>query len=494
MHMAISLHSVMRWSVVAGAGIAMSAFAQMGDPILTQRDYLGTCGQMLFDPDGFERDRFGGSIASDGEWLLIGSWGDDTACPFDPICTAGSAYFFRRMPDGRYIQWQKVVPDDIARRDAMGIDVAIQGATAMVYRGGKPLGPSAKAGEILLYKLEGGRWAPDGIILSGGPMQSYGFGAGFELAGDMLAAATSYVDTDGRILSGVIELFRNIDGVWTYLDTVYDPLGRFRAQWIDELALLPDGTLAVTDWQDSSAYTLSGIVRVFEPDEERWELTQELFSPDGEPFYGFRVDADAGRIAVGHISGVSGPGTSGVLGGRVDIYERGPDAWERTHAVAMDAALHGDGFGDRIALDGDRLLSLASFRPTTEPFEHEGVWTIFDFDGSAWRETLASPGPPWPLRVDSIRVELDGDTALIGHELWTPEPGLVGVGSVFAYDIACLSCEADLDADGSLTIFDFLTFMNLFDAGDPIADFDGDGELTIFDFLAFQNEFDAGCE
>ena len=54
-------------------------------------------------------------------------------------------------------------------------------------------------------------------------------------------------------------------------------------------------------------------------------------------------------------------------------------------------------------------------------------------------------------------------------------------------------CRADIDGDGSLTIFDFLAFQNLFDAGDLGADFDGDGSLTIFDFLAFQNEFDAGC-
>jgi len=54
-------------------------------------------------------------------------------------------------------------------------------------------------------------------------------------------------------------------------------------------------------------------------------------------------------------------------------------------------------------------------------------------------------------------------------------------------------CLADLDGDGSLTIFDFLAFQNLFDAGDPRADLDGDGSLTIFDFLAFQNLFDAGC-
>ncbi|MEQ8318577.1 MAG: FG-GAP-like repeat-containing protein [Phycisphaerales bacterium] len=58
---------------------------------------------------------------------------------------------------------------------------------------------------------------------------------------------------------------------------------------------------------------------------------------------------------------------------------------------------------------------------------------------------------------------------------------------------AAAECPADLDGDGELTIFDFLEFQNLFDAGDPRADFDGDGSLTIFDFLAFQNAFDAGC-
>ncbi|MFI4882242.1 MAG: DNRLRE domain-containing protein [Phycisphaerales bacterium JB064] len=56
------------------------------------------------------------------------------------------------------------------------------------------------------------------------------------------------------------------------------------------------------------------------------------------------------------------------------------------------------------------------------------------------------------------------------------------------------ACRVDLDGDGALTIFDFLAYQNLFDAGDLAADFDGDGSLTIFDFLAFQNEFDAGCE
>jgi hypothetical protein len=54
-------------------------------------------------------------------------------------------------------------------------------------------------------------------------------------------------------------------------------------------------------------------------------------------------------------------------------------------------------------------------------------------------------------------------------------------------------CEADLNLDGSLDLFDLLEFQNAFDAGNLVADFDGDGVLTIFDFLGFQNAFAAGC-
>ncbi len=54
-------------------------------------------------------------------------------------------------------------------------------------------------------------------------------------------------------------------------------------------------------------------------------------------------------------------------------------------------------------------------------------------------------------------------------------------------------CRADIDGNGSLELFDFLGFVNLFNAGDLAADFDGNGVLELFDFLGFVNEFNAGC-
>jgi hypothetical protein len=54
-------------------------------------------------------------------------------------------------------------------------------------------------------------------------------------------------------------------------------------------------------------------------------------------------------------------------------------------------------------------------------------------------------------------------------------------------------CYTDCDGDDETTIFDFLCFLNAFEAGDFYADCDESGPLDIFDFICFQNEFMAGC-
>jgi hypothetical protein len=62
---------------------------------------------------------------------------------------------------------------------------------------------------------------------------------------------------------------------------------------------------------------------------------------------------------------------------------------------------------------------------------------------------------------------------------------------------ACPSeCAADCDQStgaGNLDIFDFLCFVNAFNAGEAGADCTADGGLDIFDFLCFVNAFNGGC-
>jgi len=54
-------------------------------------------------------------------------------------------------------------------------------------------------------------------------------------------------------------------------------------------------------------------------------------------------------------------------------------------------------------------------------------------------------------------------------------------------------CYPDLDGNGTLDLFDFLSFTNQFNAGGDSADCDASGVLDLFDFLCFTNAFNAGC-
>jgi hypothetical protein len=54
-------------------------------------------------------------------------------------------------------------------------------------------------------------------------------------------------------------------------------------------------------------------------------------------------------------------------------------------------------------------------------------------------------------------------------------------------------CGADCDADGRLTINDFVCFQEQWQAQSAYADVDGNGAFNILDFVFYQVLFQAGC-
>ncbi|MEQ9584749.1 MAG: GC-type dockerin domain-anchored protein [Phycisphaerales bacterium] len=157
----------------------------------------------------------------------------------------------------------------------------------------------------------------------------------------------------------------------------------------------------------------------------------------------------------------------------------------------------GDGFDNTVTTlvvedvgDGERLYAGGSFILSGI----EAVFGLASWDGGSW-QTVGDgvSGGSVPGVAAAVAYDLPG----VGNAL-VVTGGFSFAGFDEARNIAIWACggacRADIDGDGSLTIFDFLGFQNLFQDGDLAADFAGDGELTIFDFLMFQNEFDARCE
>ncbi|MFG0286139.1 MAG: GC-type dockerin domain-anchored protein [Phycisphaerales bacterium JB039] len=150
------------------------------------------------------------------------------------------------------------------------------------------------------------------------------------------------------------------------------------------------------------------------------------------------------------------------------VYRFDGSAWTPAAGGLPDAPA-----ADLIVHEGRMFVALGAIRSGPDAGTGGGVWVTAD--GAAWERV----GTALDGRATTALATLDG--ALLS--------ATAGAG-VWELDSAC---PADLDGDGTLTVFDFLTFGNLFAAGDPRADFDGDGLLTLLDFLAFQNAFAAGC-
>lgn len=56
------------------------------------------------------------------------------------------------------------------------------------------------------------------------------------------------------------------------------------------------------------------------------------------------------------------------------------------------------------------------------------------------------------------------------------------------------SCKADFTGDNTLDVFDFLDFLNKFNAKDRHANMNFDNAFDLFDFLDFINRFNEGCQ
>jgi probable HAF family extracellular repeat protein len=95
---------------------------------------------------------------------------------------------------------------------------------------------------------------------------------------------------------------------------------------------------------------------------------------------------------------------------------------------------------------------------------------------------LVPPGSGWTLQV-ARDVNTSGQIVGYGQ--------LEGVRRGFL--LTPVGCYADFTGDGALDFFDFLAFVNAFNAAQPQTDCDQSGELNLFDFLCFVNSFDTGC-
>ena len=249
--------------------------------------------------DGASGDFFGSSVAVSGNTVLVGAAGDDAAAWID----VGSAYTFIRS-GVTWTQQAKLTPTDAIEEDRVGVAVALSGDTALIgsYGGG-----AAGAGAAYAFLRSGTTWSQQAKLTAQVPQSLDLFGASLALNGNTAVIGAYADDTARGVDSGSATVFVRSGTTWTQQAVLTARDGR-------------------TD--------------------------------DG---FGYSVDISGNRVVVGSYldshHNLSAPGSA-------YRYLRSGGAWTQQVKITAPDPTAGAHFGVSVAIDADTAIAGANFADT----------------------------------------------------------------------------------------------------------------------------------
>ncbi len=260
--------------------------------------------QKLTADDPANDDRFGESVAVSGNWAVIGAPYKD-----NPGADSGKAYSFWRDSVGVWYIFSGLTPSSNGTYYRFGHSVAISGRTIAVS---SPLGQNLtvpgggvyRSGIVTIFEYDScaDTWNETQVLQASDATSNDNFGHSIAMAGNRLLVGAPLDDDNGNS-TGSVYVFTRLAGVWTETQKLNHTLpGRFD-YFGQSVSISPDGSLAVigAPGRDNLGALNSGAAYVFERTGLAWSQTDELVASDATNYdaFGQSVGVSTGGIAVG---------------------------------------------------------------------------------------------------------------------------------------------------------------------------------------------------
>ena len=255
---------------------------------------------------------------------------------------------------------------------------------------------------------------------------SAGFGQALSLDGDRVAIGAP-LDRTHEDNGGAVYVFERSGTTWT--ETVrIDPPFLDRFGFFGKSVALEDDLLVIGQPGYSSAGTFESRAFVYRLVGSTWSLEQ-IINPQREGF-GYSLDLDQGRIAIGAYRDQSSPDN-----GSVSIYELSGGSWQVASLLGATAPMPAPGFGAKLDLHGDRLIvgSLVAWGGLEQVHlftETPAGWTTTSILGAivpdGWNPNGTHFGYSVSLGDNDLWIGAwgEGTTPFLGHQ-----------GAAYAYDL-----------------------------------------------------------
>ncbi|MDX1572105.1 MAG: hypothetical protein R3200_16595, partial [Xanthomonadales bacterium] len=285
-------------------------------------------------PDGFVTERFGTSVAIDGDTLVIGA-------PGDPVVPKGSglqplrAAIFQRV--NQEWQFKQSLTSSETDGDEFGTAVAID--QGMLVVGAPAEGESGKAH---VFDLEGGNWVFMGRAQPPDPQPGERFGAAVSTGGGKIAVGSPNSQV-GQAVSGSVSLFDIIEGNLSEIGSVAGSDAGTGSEFGASVVLENDVMLVGSPGENND----QGAIYRFDPSSQITQtgrMTADDSSPGDRLGAAVSIDAETNTVAAG------APGVANV--GAFYTFIADSLAQKARYDVEDDE----DAFGASIAISGEQII------------------------------------------------------------------------------------------------------------------------------------------
>lgn len=314
--------------------------------------------QALVPNDLANGDKFGNSVAIDGDTIVVGA----------PIKTIGviggkgAAYVFVRNGT-TWTQQQRLTANDGALGDNFGTAVTISGNTIIVGAVNHAVGGNSRQGAAYVFVRNGSNWTEQRKLTASDGLTSDQLGGAVDLVGNT-AVIGARENNFGANRNGKVYVFLRSGTTWTQQQKLTAAGGSQLDAFGNSVALSPSGdTIVVGAFNDEeNQISDRGSAYVFVLNGSTWfeqqRLVGSLVSASGfNAHFGTSVDVDGDTVVVGcpELDPLDGNGR-----GVAYVFQRSVSTWTETARIGVLPS-HLRHFGTSVAMSGDAFIGGAPF-------------------------------------------------------------------------------------------------------------------------------------
>ena len=417
--------------------------------------------------DGAANDEFGVSVAIEGDTVVVGAYQHDITDDQDITSgDAGAAYVFTWDSITRvWEQTAKLTASVPAPGDKFGYSVAVDGDTVVVGAYQHDITDdqditSGDAGAAYVFTEVDGVWSEPVELTASVPAPGDYFGYSVAVDGDVVVVGASTgdrTDTGGNTItdSGAAYVFTKVSGVWSQAAKLTASDGAANDEFGVSVAIEGDTVVVGAHKHDANSNSAAGASYIFTKSATGWANdpginyrteTARLTAPDGaaNDEFGISVavhgdEENRDTVVVGaHQHDITDDqGITSGDAGAAYVFKGDPYSGKWSHAAKLTAsdAAPGDEFGISVAVHGSTVVVGAYlYNRADGVVPDSGSTYVFarDSDTGVWSQTLnlAAPKPNQHDRF-GYSVAVDAGTLLAGAPQDDENPGFA-----YAMDIS----------------------------------------------------------